>query len=73
MTAPRLEVLPRDAMPPELDLEPLLTAADLARILGVRGKRVYELGIPCIHLSPRSIRWRRADVAAWLSSRRTAE
>lgn len=46
MTAPRLEVLPRDAMPPELDLEPLLTAADLARILGVRGKRVYELGSP---------------------------
>lgn len=71
MSAPHLD-LHRSEAAPAADLDPLLTAADLARILGVRAKRVYELGIPCIRLSARSIRWRRRDVAAWLSSRRTA-
>ncbi len=57
---------------PPLDLAPLLTADEVAHILGVGFKRVYELPIPRIHLSARSLRWRRADVAAWLESRRTA-
>jgi len=50
-------------------LEPLLTVAEVARILGVRPKRVYELGIPAVKLSERSLRWRPSQVAAWLQRR----
>jgi predicted DNA-binding transcriptional regulator AlpA len=50
-------------------LEPLLTAADVARILGVRPKRVYELGIPAVRLSEKCLRWRGSDVQAWLQDR----
>jgi predicted DNA-binding transcriptional regulator AlpA len=52
-------------------LEPLLTAEQVAAILGVRPKRVYELGIPCVHLSARSLRFRRCDVVSWIEGRRT--
>ncbi len=53
-------------------LEPLLTAAEVARILGVRPKRVYELPIPQIRISEHAIRWSRADLVAWLAQRREA-
>jgi predicted DNA-binding transcriptional regulator AlpA len=51
-------------------LEPLLTAADVAKVLGVRPKRVYELGIPAVRISERSLRWSRGDVAQWISERK---
>ena len=47
-------------------LDPLLTAKQVAAILGVRAKRVYELGIPCVRLSERSIRWRPEAVSQWI-------
>ncbi len=47
----------------------LLTAKQVAVILGVRLKRVYELGIPAIRLSERSIRWRPETVAQWIRER----
>ncbi|MBA3894318.1 MAG: helix-turn-helix domain-containing protein [Gemmatimonadales bacterium] len=50
-------------------LEPLLTAAEVARLLGVRPKRVYELAIPAVRLSAKSLRWRPSVVQAWLESR----
>ena len=50
-------------------IEPLLTAAEVARVLGVRPKRVYELGIPAVRLSERSLRWRPSQLEAWISSR----
>lgn len=50
-------------------LEPLLTAAEVGRILSVRPKRVYELGIPAVRLSTKSLRWRPSVVQAWLQSR----
>ena len=53
-------------------IEPLLTATDVARVLGVRPKRVYELGIPAVKISPRSLRWAPSDLEAWIASRRTA-
>jgi predicted DNA-binding transcriptional regulator AlpA len=53
-------------------LEPLLTAAEVGRILGVRPKRVYELPIPQIRISEHAIRWSRADLSAWLARRREA-
>ncbi|HEU4649009.1 MAG TPA: helix-turn-helix domain-containing protein [Gemmatimonadales bacterium] len=50
-------------------LETLLTAAQVARIVGVPTKRVYELGIPAVRISARSLRWRPSTVAAWLRDR----
>jgi predicted DNA-binding transcriptional regulator AlpA len=54
---------------PALPIEPLLTAADVAKVLGVRPKRVYELGIPAVKLSERSLRWRPSQLAAWIQQR----
>jgi hypothetical protein len=51
-------------------IEPLLTAAAVGRILGVRPKRVYELGIPAVRISERSLRWRQDDLKAWINARR---
>jgi predicted DNA-binding transcriptional regulator AlpA len=51
-------------------IEPLLTAAEVGRILGVRPKRVYELGIPAVRISERSLRWSRADLESWIAERR---
>lgn len=52
--------------------DPLLTAVEVAAILGVRAKRVYELGIPAVRISPRTLRWQRSDLLAWIAKRRTA-
>jgi predicted DNA-binding transcriptional regulator AlpA len=49
--------------------EPLLTAAEVAKILAIRTKRVYELGIPAVRLSEKCLRWRRSAVDVWLESR----
>jgi predicted DNA-binding transcriptional regulator AlpA len=51
--------------------EALLNVDQVAAMLNVRRKRVYELGIPCARLSPMTIRWRRQDVLDWVASRRT--
>ena len=44
------------------DVEPLLTAAQVARWLNVKTRSVYELPLPQVRISMRSLRWRRADV-----------
>lgn len=62
----RLSAAPASAAP----LEPLLTAAEVAKVLGVRPKRVYELGIPAVRLSVKTLRWRLSDLEAWLDQRR---
>ena len=49
--------------------EPLLTATEVARIVGVSTKRIYELGIPAVRISDRALRWRPSTVAAWIESR----
>jgi hypothetical protein len=49
-----------------------LTAAQVARILSVRPKRVYELGIPAVRISEKSLRWRRSDLQTWLEGRSVA-
>ncbi len=66
--APHLE-LHRGELSPPADPEPLWTAEQVARYLGVRPKRVYELGIPSMRLAVRTLRWRRGDVEAWLAAR----
>jgi predicted DNA-binding transcriptional regulator AlpA len=50
--------------------EPLLTAAEVAKIVNVPAKRVYELGIPVVRISQRSLRWRPSDVERWIEERR---
>jgi predicted DNA-binding transcriptional regulator AlpA len=47
----------------------LLDAPDLARMLKVRVKRVYELGIPRVAISARAFRWRVEDVKEWIEKR----
>lgn len=54
------------------DLAPLLTAQQVAQVLGVGRKRVYELGIPAVHISRKSLRWRRVDLEMWIETRRGA-
>ncbi len=49
--------------------EPLLTVKEVARILSVPVKRVYELDIPAVRLSTRSLRWRMSDVQQWIERR----
>ena len=51
------------------DIEPLLTAAEVGRILRVPAKSVYELPIPRIRLGTRRIRWRPCDVSAFIHRR----
>jgi predicted DNA-binding transcriptional regulator AlpA len=54
------------------ELGPLLTAVQVARILAVRPKRVYELGIPAVRISSKSLRWRQEDLEIWLEQRKGA-
>ena len=49
--------------------ESLLIAKDVARILSVPIKRVYELGIPAVRISARSLRWRLSDIQHWIEGR----
>ena len=49
--------------------DPLLTAKQVAAILRVRPKRVYELGIPTVRISARQLRWRPSVVQQWIASR----
>jgi len=50
--------------------EQLLSAREVAALIGVNAKRVYELGIPAIRISQRSLRWRLRDVLTWIEERR---
>ena len=64
-----MKLLPPDpAIPAGLDQ--LLTATEVGRILSVRPKRVYELGIPAVRISERSLRWSRSDLEAWIAERK---
>ena len=48
----------------------LLTARQVAALVGVNLKRVYDLSIPVIRISVRSVRWKWEDVLAWINERR---
>lgn len=65
---------PRDQARPDLvgdgyDPEPLLTAEDVAALLSVPVKSVYELAIPRVRVGKRRIRWRPADVREFIDRR----
>jgi len=50
-------------------MQSLLTACEVAEMLKVRPKRVYELGIPFVRLSPRCKRWEPNEVRSWIEKR----
>jgi predicted DNA-binding transcriptional regulator AlpA len=54
------------------DPDRLLTAHEVARVLGVTRKRVYALPLPRIMLSEKCVRYRWSDLLSWLESRRVA-
>ena len=51
------------------DVEPLLTAAEVAEILNVPVKSVYEIPIRRVRIGTRRIRWRPADVREFIDRR----
>ncbi|MDP2959265.1 MAG: hypothetical protein Q8N53_22780 [Longimicrobiales bacterium] len=51
------------------DSEVLWTASDVARVLRLPPKAVYELPIPRVRLGPRRIRWRPSDVRKFIGRR----
>jgi excisionase family DNA binding protein len=57
-------------------IEPLLSLADVARVLGVSRAQVYVLirahGLPARKLSERVTRVHPADLSTWLESRKEA-
>ena len=50
----------------------LFDAKTVAARLGVRVKRVYELDIPRVQVSERTVRWLEDDVNDWIAKRREA-
>lgn len=52
-------------------IEPLLTAAEVGRLLAIATKRVYEVvGHLAVQLAPHTLRWRSSDIAALIEARR---
>ena len=55
-------------------VEPLLTAAEVARLLAIPTKRVYEVvGHLAIQLAPHTLRWRLSDIMALIEARRRSK
>jgi predicted DNA-binding transcriptional regulator AlpA len=53
------------------EIEPLLTAAEVGRLLAISTKRVYEVvGHLAVQLAPHTLRWRLSDIAALIEERR---
>ena len=52
-----------------LQLEPLLTAEEVASVLRLPVKSVYELPIPKVKLGRRRVRWRAVDVEEFIGRR----
>ncbi len=52
------------------DPEPLMTAGEVALVLNVPERSVYDMtGLPRVRLGQRRIRWRPADVKAFIDRR----
>ncbi len=64
------ETVRNDLVGDGFDSEPLMTAEDVARVLQIPTKSVYELGgLPRIRIGLRRIRWRPADVREFVTRR----
>jgi len=66
----RLEQVIPDLVGDGHDVEPLLRAEEVAAVLRVPVRAVYNLvGLPRIRLGQRRLRWRPADVRAFIDQR----
>ena len=55
-------------------IEPLLTAAEVGRLLAIPTKRVYEVvGHLAVQLAPHTLRWQASDIAALIEERRRSK
>lgn len=55
-------------------IEPLLTAAEVGRLLAIPTKRVYEVvGHLAVQLAAHTLRWRPPDIAALIEARRRSK
>jgi len=55
-------------------VEPLLTAAEVGRLLAIPTKRVYDVvGHLAVQLAPHTLRWRMSDIAALIEERRRSK
>lgn len=64
---------PRQAIPPESPDGPeILTREQVARWLQVRPRQVERLGVPCLPLGRKTVRYFRSDVLAWLEEQRSS-
>lgn len=55
-------------------IEPLLTAAEVGRLLAIHTKRVYEVvGHLAVQLAPHTLRWRSSDIVALIEERRRSK
>jgi hypothetical protein len=53
------------------EIEPLMTAAEVGRLLHIPRKRAYEVvGHLAVQIAPRTLRWRRGDILALIDARR---
>jgi hypothetical protein len=50
----------------------VLTREQVAAWLQVKPRQVERLGVPCLHLGRRTLRYERAAVVAWLRAQRPA-
>jgi hypothetical protein len=56
------------------DIEPLLTAGEVGRVLAIPTKRVYEVvGHLAVQLAPHTLRWRASDITALIEARRRSK
>jgi predicted DNA-binding transcriptional regulator AlpA len=68
--SPSASVVDIDGRPVDGPTNRLLTAKEVAAHVAVNVKRVYELGIPAVHISQRSLRWLHSDVLHWIEERK---
>lgn len=52
--------------------DPILTRQEVADWLKVEPRQVERLGVPCLALGRKTVRYLRADVEAWLVEHRLA-
>lgn len=54
---------------PDHDIDPLIKAEELARILGKPVNTVYDLPIPKVWIGERTVRWKPEDVQEFIDQR----
>ncbi len=64
-----LEEVRPDLVGDGYDPEPLLDAKQVARILRIPPKSVYELPLPRVRIGRRRVRWRPAELREFISRR----